>query len=245
MNRDQALPQLGLPATATQRQIDKAYQSAVAELEMLTRNIPAESLSASIKQARADLDRAYEVLRQPPEPEPKVEAHPPAPSAPVPAARPSRRARRAKKKARADEKRLATSTDPEPAPVAASREEADNVRPELEAARTAARAARREVEEANEEVSRLRAEAAKWHAEVQRLAEQAKGLHEAIVQVHAEAARELEAIQKARRTGDEVMKSLYRNEEEANAAATHAEAYRDGAMFASQAAEKLLRELKS
>lgn len=249
VNRDQALPQFGLPASATQRQIQEAYESAVAEIELLTRNIPAQSLSASFRQARADLERAYEVLRQPPDPEPGVKNPLSVKTTPAPVAKPSRKTPKADKRVKPVEKPLATPAGPAQRPAAASDENraaskdvAKSSR-ELEAARAAAASARREVEESRQAVSRLRAEAMGWNAEVERLTIEARALHEAIGQVRAEATRELEAIQKARKTGDEVVKSLYRSEEEANAAATHAEAYRDGAMFALQAAEKLLREL--
>lgn len=246
MNRDQALSQLGLPDTATQDQIRGAYEAAIAELDALTQNLPGQSLSSSFRNARDDLERAHQVLRRSPEPKPPEKAAPPEKSSPSSRATASAPARGAWKGPGGKRKSRGHQKPPKPAPVpgAVEHEQLGEAAGEIEAARAAVTAARREMEEAREAIDRLRAEAKTWHAEVERLATQARGLRKGLDELRAEAQRELEAIRKARRVGDEAVKSLYRSEEEANAAATHAQAYRDGAMYAAQAVEKLLRELR-
>lgn len=238
VTREEAFPQLGLPPTATSQQIKAAYDAAVAELERLTREARSQTLCTSYKRARAQLDQAYELLRRqaPPAPAKTVSQldAPARPAPPRPAVRPQ--ADRDTDNARAAATHAAAAAQRAILAAEQSRAAASEAIRQAEEARRLADAARREAQGWQEAIKGSR-------SDVGRVNEEAQALRELVSQLRQEAMRELAALQDARKRADHLLRSAERNESETATAALHAEAYRDSAMYAAQAAEKLLRAL--
>lgn len=236
--REKAFPQLGLPPSATSQQIKAAYDAAVAELDRMTQAARSPTLCTSYKRARAQLDEAYEVLRREAAPAPaETVSHLDAPARPAPA-RPAVRpdADRNTDDARAAATHAAAAA--QQAILAAEQSKAaaaESIR-QAEEARRLAEAARSEGQGLQEAIKASRSDVGRVH-------EEAQSLRELVSQLRQETMRELAALQDARKRADHLLRSAERNESETATAALHAEAYRDSAMYAAQAAEKLLRAL--
>lgn len=253
-----ALAQLGLSASATQEQVQAAREAAIAELDLMARNARSESLSASYRRARAQIDRAYEVLRSNGR-----------------AAGDQADAKAAQVQNLADKRETPKRISEDPSEAAKlAREAADKASQTTQAAQEAARLARHAAQQANRaaqhatDTARQAQAAAEVASEARKVLEQlrqqsagladeiksiredlrrigdsAKALGRTVADLGEETEREIGAVKDARRRADQLLTLVERNESEIATAAMHAEAYRDSAMYAAQAAEKLLRAL--
>ena len=251
-----ALAQLGLSASATQEQVQAAREAAIAELDLMARDARSESLSASYRRARAQIDRAYEVLRSD-----RRVANDQADAKAAPVQNLADKLETSKSEDSSEAAKLAreaaekasqtTQAAQEAARLArhaaqqanrAARHATDTAR-QAQAAAEVAFEARKVLEQLRQQSAGLADEIKSIREDLRRIGDSAKALGRTVADLGEETEREIGAVKDARRRADQLLTLVERNESEIATAAMHAEAYRDSAMYAAQAAEKLLRAL--
>ena len=264
---ESALPKLGLKPPASRAQVEAAYSAALGEIERMASNSPSKTLTASYRRARQQIEQAYKVLmaarptppatiidsaagvlaQAPTSPaevrrEPTVEVSINLPQA---AQRPPMLRRNLEADPAASGSGL-NRFEPGQGPT---HEEAQQV---IAEARADAAKAREETASAQKVLQELRAQSQALSEDVARvrdrlksLGDEAEALRQNVAQMGAQTSRELEGISEVRKRADGLLLSAQRNESEIATAAMHAEAYRDSAMYAAQAAERVLRALSA